>query len=397
LGEIEFEGHGNHKHGRHHSKNSHGGNHNNNDFDLSGLGLSPNTGGNNAGTSINKSGSSMSLLGKAKTNTGLSAVFEHDNENESDDDDVDDDDLGDFDTNLTPASKFNNFMSPNKQGKNANGRGDESDEEVEEEDEDDEDYDDGEITNMDAFEFDKMMDEMSEKKKTNVHDDKWNKIIAQTRLPAITALAEHCNDDLRIRFATFDSIGLRPYMEDRIFACGDLTKEYFKPYTRISTTNTQPAGASQACVCNISAKQAVQHLKMAYFGVYDGHNGYYVAEYLQKVLHRTLYEMIACTQQAQTHTKTEPIKNGAAEPGHFISSCWMNACITTDREIIYNDFKRQSAGLHSGTLAMEVFGGSVAAMCLLVEDATKPASERLTAYMAWVGDCRAVISDHGVS
>jgi serine/threonine protein phosphatase PrpC len=143
---------------------------------------------------------------------------------------------------------------------------------------------------------------------------------------------------------------------------------------------------------------------MAYFGVYDGHNGYYVAEYLQKQLHRTLFEMIANRQSQSAAPASKLLPANKHHSGLFadqtnanwLQDCWLYACTAMDREVIYNDFKRQSAGLHSGTLAMEVFGGSVAAMCLLVEDMTRPSNDRLSAYMAWVGDCRAVVSDNGV-
>jgi sensor c-di-GMP phosphodiesterase-like protein len=80
------------------------------------------------------------------------------------------------------------------------------------------------VTFMGASEFDQMMDEMGEKKKTNTNDATWNHIINK-RLPAITATTEHSNDDIRIRFSRFDSIGLRPYMEDRVFICGDLQRD----------------------------------------------------------------------------------------------------------------------------------------------------------------------------
>jgi serine/threonine protein phosphatase PrpC len=240
------------------------------------------------------------------------------------------------------------------------------------------------VTFMGASEFDQMMDEMGEKKKTNTNDATWNHIINK-RLPAITATTEHSNDDIRIRFSRFDSIGLRPYMEDRVFICGDLQREYNKTQTH-------------------ATKLTVPSLKMAYFGVYDGHNGYYVAEYLQKQLHRTLFEMIANKQSQSASPASKLLPANKHHSGLFadqtnanwLQDCWLYACTAMDREVIYNDFKRQSAGLHSGTLAMEVFGGSVAAMCLLVEDMTRPSNDRLSAYMAWVGDCRAVVSDNGV-
>jgi hypothetical protein len=119
-------------------------------------GGSSNDGNNNASSStgntlgiVSKSGSSMSLLGKAKTNSGLSAVYEHENENNSDEDDDDDGDClenmsdddmiaGAFDA----GDVFGGFKTKPKADKS---KGDDSDEEMDEDEDDDCDYD-GEVS-----------------------------------------------------------------------------------------------------------------------------------------------------------------------------------------------------------------------------------------------------------
>lgn len=122
-------------------------------------------------------------------------------------------------------------------------------------------------------------------------------------------------------------------MEDRTFFSGDLAAE-----------------------CrDSSAVPALTGLDVAYFGVYDGHNGYYVAEFLQSKLHKALYEVLAATNPyaARPTTSSSPVSDNS-----WICSAFVDACTSCDREIIEIDFHRQKAGLHSGNLASEVFGGS---------------------------------------
>jgi serine/threonine protein phosphatase PrpC len=72
------------------------------------------------------------------------------------------------------------------------------------------------------------------------------------------------NPTMKIRFASGDGIGPRPTMEDRCYLSGNL--------------NADGRLGSQ------------KHL--AYFGVYDGHNGDYVSEYLKTKFHLFFVEYL---------------------------------------------------------------------------------------------------------
>lgn len=177
---------------------------------------------------------------------------------------------------------------------------------------------------------------------------------------------------------------IRPYMEDRHFCTNDLVAT-----CKSSSSNTV---------------SSLEGLEIAYFGVYDGHSGYSVAEYLEQKLHKAFYDVLLAVQRTQQRGQTlrvppllsSPLAAPSSEPTTYLSTSFHDACTSTDREIIEIDFRRQKQGLHSGTLASEVFGGSVAAMMAIVRDRRMSSSTPLTCVLAHVGDCRAVLSDNGV-
>jgi protein phosphatase len=85
--------------------------------------------------------------------------------------------------------------------------------------------------------------------------------------------------------------------------------------------------------------------KIGYFGVYDGHNGDYVAEFLKRRFHEALSRQLS-NQSVNQFISPTLVEAGFVEAAYLI-----------DREIIEADYRRLKAGLHNETLHSEVFGG----------------------------------------
>jgi serine/threonine protein phosphatase PrpC len=248
---------------------------------------------------------------------------------------------------------------------------------------DDEDYGD-DVVELNVDEFADMMDSLSAAKK-RPEDEVWNKQIKEPGyFSDVYVKAPGENPDLNLRFAGADMVGPRPTQEDRHFMVGSLSSD----------------GES---LPRVGARE------VAFFGVYDGHNGDYVSESLQQRFHAVLRNVLLSTyprksrmslklkglvSQKARAEEQERIKYKNTQ--YWLSQGIYDACSLIDRDLLVEDFKRQKAGLQTGTVASEVFGGAVAVMLAITRDARDPA-QPVIAIVAHVGDCRAVLSNDGLA
>lgn len=176
--------------------------------------------------------------------------------------------------------------------------------------------------------------------------------------------ADQENIKLGIRFGKAEAIGGRQYMEDRIFVSPSLHVE----------------GSDEG-------------FELAYFGVFDGHNGEYVADLLQQTMHVSLLANITAekseravksmAEDGRCSTPDSPIiglsfnlpgdqaesgKSGKsgdtkvkarAEPSLSLGHSFVRTAAELDLQILTRDYQRQQCSLHTGTLDVQTFAGCV--------------------------------------
>jgi hypothetical protein len=184
------------------------------------------------------------------------------------------------------------------------------------------------------------------------------------------------NIQLGLRFGKAEAIGGRQYMEDRIFANAAMVLPEHKENPH-----------------SLNVKQ------LAFFGVFDGHNGEYVAEMLQCQMAETLQSYImpdstgiarsesrseseAVWQLARTRGQTIDSKGGldgevnALEipPTSILGECFIHTAADLDLQILTRDYQRQQCSLHTGTLDVQTFAGCVLATMTVTTRIPNPPS-----------------------
>lgn len=137
--------------------------------------------------------------------------------------------------------------------------------------------------------------------------------------------------------------------------------------------------------------------QLAFFGVFDGHNGEYVAEMLQCQMAQTLQSYIMpdrtgiarsesqCEseivwQQARSTSQTIEPKGGldaeinAVEvlPISLLGKCFIHTAADLDLQILTRDYQRQQCSLHTGTLDVQSFAGCVLATMTVTSRTPNP-------------------------
>lgn len=112
---------------------------------------------------------------------------------------------------------------------------------------------------------------------------------------------------LHIRFSSFCMQGERDYMEDRLLALGNV---YESIESSIFTTKDR--------------------LPVSLFGVFDGHNGFYVASLLQETLPRLVASMLVSGDKS-------------------LKTCLYDACQQIEDQVLLADYKR----IITGSLPLE--------------------------------------------
>ena len=192
-------------------------------------------------------------------------------------------------------------------------------------------------------------------------DWQWNVISADLDIGGyLVCPANNENLKLGLRFGKAEAIGGRQYMEDRIFASSALPEE------------------------------GTENFELAFFGVFDSHNGEYVADLLQTRMHAALLSHISAENVSKSlcddgkmSEPSSPTTGGIAfnsdnefsdsggegkdrgrSPGPATASlgdCFVRTAAELDLQILTRDYQRQQCSLHTGTLDVQTFAGCVLA------------------------------------
>jgi serine/threonine protein phosphatase PrpC len=143
---------------------------------------------------------------------------------------------------------------------------------------------------------------------------------------------------------------------------------------------------------------------MAVFAVFDGHNGNYVAEYLQEKYARTFSSLLMRVEDRVEFTQNDFI-SGFYEGK--IAEIFEETNAKLDREILTKDYFRQQKNLRNGIQDFQTFAGSVGVVAVVLptrinlkqtsnhgntNDLVYSAQQ---VFISHVGDCRAVLSHDG--
>jgi len=158
-----------------------------------------------------------------------------------------------------------------------------------------------------------------------------------------------------------ENIVSRNYMEDRSYACTaepDRVKKGLSP--------------------------------VAVFGVFDGHSGEYVAQYLQ-----THYASIFCAALQALEAKKDLIHSSCGGYEARIAKIFEETNAKIDRQILQKDYERQQKNMKAGIKDMQTFAGSVSVVAVVTPALHEPGAVQV--FISHVGDCRAVLSHDGVA
>lgn len=252
--------------------------------------------------------------------------------------------------------------------------------------------------------------------------------IISNKLCMAEAPEEHTNLSLGLRYHQAQCIGGRSYMEDRV-DCNSAMKIIMGSGSSRATSGTNTP-RSRVRTSDLSRQSSGNHCNtsIGFFGVYDGHNGDYVAEILQANL-GIEFQKNVCGSQLEVECRgAESAHSSFVTPNTSttISDCLIDSIAALERQIVEIDVDRQRRLLESnkdgsaagGMADTQSFAGSVAVMMTIFPVSFKSAAEadavaaltassnttvvsvapqKLQAVIAHVGDCRAVLCKGGTA
>jgi serine/threonine protein phosphatase PrpC len=266
-----------------------------------------------------------------------------------------------------------------------------SDSDYDEHDEDDDDDDYGVLNEpiqqlddagLDAV-FDAIADSATQTKVTDENTDlaEWNHIMVSRGInPSLVAPVENTNLELEIKVGKSESIVSRSYMEDRSYAC-------------VNEPGSKMSGCTPLAIC----------------AVFDGHNGTYASQMLQDKFAATFTSLFRAAE-------LRPDFRGVHYSNQVVG-IFEEASVLLDAELLRADYVRQQNTIKSGIQDVQSFAGSAAVMMAVIpvvhmdlhtsmkqtprmrvssmvpEDVTG----KVQAFIAHVGDCRAVLCNDGVA
>lgn len=260
--------------------------------------------------------------------------------------------------------------------------------EHDDDDDDDDDYGTGEsIQQLDDQGLDAVFDAIADTGKQNKVSDEntdlieWNHVMVSKGInPSLVAPAAMTNLDLEIKVGMSESIVSRSYMEDRSYA-----------------NVNEPGSRSKGCS------------PLAIAAVFDGHNGTYASQMLQDRFAATFTSLFRAAE----------LRHGFrdANYSHHVVSIFEEASALLDVELLKADYIRQQNTIKTGIQDVQSFAGSVAVMMAVTPvvpmdiHASMKQSPRsrvgslmgedmvgkVQAFIAHVGDCRAVLCNDGVA
>jgi serine/threonine protein phosphatase PrpC len=229
---------------------------------------------------------------------------------------------------------------------------------------------DGDIFQLDDQAMSDLFDTLTLKKDGKEHDvQEWNHTVFGVSLAnTLSAKPENTNADLHIKFGFAEVQGTRSYMEDRIYA------KALEP-SRIGE------GLSP----------------LAIFGVFDGHGGDFVAQYLQ-----TRYASIFASayRALEVHLDFSSIDPESGIYEAAVARAFEETNARLDRALLEKDYARQQKNMAAGAgIGQETnFSGAVGIVAVVAPAKQlfdgKPAVQ---VFLSHVGDCRGVLSQDGVA
>lgn len=260
--------------------------------------------------------------------------------------------------------------------KNYSGHGDDSSEDEDgDENLDDDDLVclDEDITQLDDDAMNDLFDSLTTKKDEDVSKDlkEWNHIVVGKEIhnhfytkPGSWSMS------LGVNAGKAENIVGRTYMEDRSYV-----------------NAVEPGAGIGGC-------------PLAFFGVYDGHNGDYVAEMLKDRYAATFNSLLRSNETSPEFQKLQPNSSYEARIGEIFEE----TNLLIDKEILEKDTVRQQKCLKSGIQDQQSFAGSVS-VAMAVMPALRPkgalkgkgTKAQIQCFISHVGDCRAVLSNDGTA
>lgn len=237
----------------------------------------------------------------------------------------------------------------------------------------DDSYDREEIQDLSGDALNDMFDDLIQKAATNKNTDteedlrEWNHVIARPLKVQFIAAVEDTSLRLEIKSGKGEAQGICPYMEDRLY----------------SNVN-QCQCAHPPTVASSNAEDTSSPLGL--FGVFDGHNGFSVAEILQKDFAHDFEALFRGLESKEVNFDQR------------MHQLFEESILTIDMKILQSDYllQQQAQQLKSA------FAGSCGVIMAVVPARRKSIIGKIKkssvqVFIAHIGDCRAVLSNDGVA
>lgn len=239
---------------------------------------------------------------------------------------------------------------------------------------DDDNYDRDEIQDLSGDALNDMFDDLIQKadlsKNTDIEKDlqEWNHTIARPLKAQFIAAVEDTNLKLEIKAGKGEAQGVCTYMEDRLY----------------SNVNVDVDVDAEK---GIPFPSPAPPLPLGLFGVFDGHNGFSVAEILQKDFAKDF------------GASFRRLESKEANFDQRMHQLFEETILAIDLKILQSDYllQQQAQQLKSA------FAGSCGIIMAVVPSSSArrksigKAKKSVQVFIAHIGDCRAVLSKDGVA
>lgn len=236
----------------------------------------------------------------------------------------------------------------------------------------DESYDRDEIQDLSGDALNDMFDDLIQRVATNKNTDteedlrEWNHIIARPLKVQFIAAVEDTNLQLEIKSGKGEAQGICPYMEDRLYSNVNQYQCAHPP--TVPSSNGEDTSSP-----------------LGLFGVFDGHNGFSVAEILQKDFANDFEALFRRLELKEVNFDQR------------MHQLFEEAILAIDMKILQSDYllQQQAQQLKSA------FAGSCGVIMAVVparrKSIIKTKRSSVQVFIAHIGDCRAVLSNDGVA
>lgn len=224
--------------------------------------------------------------------------------------------------------------------------------------------------------FDDLIQKAATNKNTDTEEDlrEWNHIIARPLKVQFIAAVEDTNLQLEIKSGKGEAQGVCPYMEDRLYSNVNQCQCAHPPAVTVASSNGNGNG---------NAEDTSSPLGL--FGVFDGHNGFSVAEILQKDFAHDFEALFRRLESKEVNFDQR------------MHQLFEESILAIDMKILQSDYllQQQAQQLKSA------FAGSCGVIMAVVparrKSIIKTKRSSVQVFIAHIGDCRAVLSNDGVA